>query len=123
MGSARWGHSLSKAADVAHEFKDRWIRKGTLASDAFRVISEATLQPCAAAVSRDDACKLICSYNWQDSKESRKKYVRTKNPLIRVPGTHSSLPGIHLITDRLTNTTRIRTDLAACLSTLKTATR
>ncbi|KAI1196236.1 hypothetical protein F5X97DRAFT_220293 [Nemania serpens] len=86
MGSARWGHSLSKAADVAHEFKDRWIRKGTLASDAFRVISEATLQPCAAAVSRDDACKLICSYNWQDSKESRKKYVRTKNPLIRVPG-------------------------------------
>lgn len=62
-----------------HEPKDRWMWKGARALNPFHVLSEATLEPCVAAVSSETACELICSYSWQDSKQAA----------VKIPGTHA----------------------------------
>jgi len=85
---------------------EAWLWKGVRKDPKpIQTIDLTNLKPLATAVSSSSACELLCSYNWQNSKDAR----------IQVPGKASRL-SLSCLTLLILN--RDCTNMAGCLLTI-----
>ncbi|KAI0152692.1 hypothetical protein GGR57DRAFT_503556 [Xylariaceae sp. FL1272] len=68
--SSASGASRASKASPAQDRRDSWMWKNVKMTRPPRVISVADVEPSPISVSSDAVDKLVCTYNWQDSKEA-----------------------------------------------------